>query len=72
MNKPERLYCDYLLLKKNYSEKTVDSYRRYIDKFLDYIQKEGVLFDHVDRSIVRNFLTVELLGGISKRSCQRR
>ena len=72
MNKPERLYCDYLLLQKNYSEKTVDSYRRDIDKFLDYIQKEGVLFDHVDRNIVRNFLTVELMAGISKRSCQRR
>ncbi|MBO4541389.1 MAG: tyrosine-type recombinase/integrase, partial [Bacilli bacterium] len=72
MNKPEKLYCDYLLYQKSYSEKTVDSYRRDIDKFLAYIQKEGILFDHVDRTIVRNFLTTELMGGISKRSCQRR
>ncbi len=72
MNKPESLYCNYLLLQKNYSEKTVENYRRDIDKFFEYIQKEGVLFDHVDRAIVRNFLTVELMNGISRRSCQRR
>ena len=72
MNKPEKEYCDHLLMVKNYSQKTVDSYQRDIDKFFDYINHEGILFDHVDSMIVRNFLMVELSSGISKRSCQRR
>ena len=72
MNKQEKQYCDHLLYQRNYSEKTVENYRRDIDKFLDYIQKEGILFDSVDRVIVRNFLTRELMDNISKRSCQRR
>ena len=72
MNKPEREYCDHLLMVKNYSEKTVDSYQKDIDIFFDYINNEGVLFDKVDAMIVRNFLMTEISRGISKRSCQRR
>jgi integrase/recombinase XerC len=52
--------------------RTVDSYRRDIDKFFRYINGEGVLFDKVDKDIVRNFLTVEITDDISHRSCQRR
>ena len=73
MNKQEKLYCDHLLYQKNFSEKTVDSYRRDIDKFFAYIDHEGILFDKVDKVVVRNFLTIEMTtNGISKRSCQRR
>ena len=60
MNKPEREYCDHLLMVKNYSEKTVDSYQKDIDIFFDYINNEGVLFDKVDAMIVRNFLMTEI------------
>jgi integrase/recombinase XerC len=72
MNKPEQEYCDFLRFERQYTPRTVDSYRRDIDKFFRYINKEGVLFDKVDKDIVRNFLTVELQDEISHRSCQRR
>ncbi|OPZ34857.1 MAG: Tyrosine recombinase XerC [Tenericutes bacterium ADurb.BinA155] len=72
MNKPEQEYCDFLRYERQYTPRTVDSYRRDIDKFFRYINGEGVLFDKVDKDIVRNFLTVEITDDISHRSCQRR
>ena len=72
MNKPEKEYLDHLVLVRSYSKETADSYRRDIDKFFRYINGEGILFDKVDKNIVRNFLTVELQNNIGKRSCQRR
>jgi integrase/recombinase XerC len=73
MNKPEQEYCEHLRFERNYSGQTIDSYRRDIDKFFEYINKEGVLFDKVDAQIIRDFLTVEIQDNdISHRSCQRR
>lgn len=72
MNKVEKEFLDYLSGIKRYSPNTVDSYRRDIDKFFVFIDGEGVLFDDVDEKIIRNWLSVELYNGVSKRSCQRR
>ena len=72
MNKAEHEYLQYLKNNLNYSEKTIDSYRRDIDKFFDFLSKEGILFDSVDPQIARNFIYLELGNRISKRSCQRR
>jgi len=71
MNKVEREYLDSLL-GNLYSEHTIDSYRRDIDSFFVYLNKEGLLFDQVTKVNIRNFLSEELMRGISPRSCQRR
>ena len=72
MNKPEQEFLDHLLNARNYSAKTVDSYRRDIDIFCEYIFNEGTLMEDVDVLTIRNFLTKELARGVSKRSCKRR
>lgn len=72
MNKPLSDFLQYLKVNKNYSELTVENYRRDIEKFLDYIYKEDVLMDDVDTAVIRNFLSVELMNNVSKRSCKRR
>lgn len=65
-------YLDYLKNQKNYSEHTVDSYRRDIDKFLVFAGDEGFSFDNVDNNLIRNFLRREIEQGKSKRTNQRR
>ena len=71
-NKPTQDFLEHLKLERNYSDETIDSYRRDIMKFFDFINSEGVLFDKVDAPVIRNFLSTELANGISKRSCKRR
>ena len=65
-------YVSYLKYERNYSQKTIDSYVRDIDKFFAFLLQEDILIDQVDQIVVRNFLTVELNSGVSKRSCKRR
>lgn len=72
MNKPTADFIYHLKYDRNYSDQTIVSYRRDIEKFFDFINNEGVLFDKVDTQIIRNFLSVELSNGVSKRSCKRR
>lgn len=72
MIREEKEYLDHLAQVKRYSKHTVDSYKRDIDKFLSYINREGVLYDNVDKMVVRNYLTTEVMNGITTRSNQRR
>ncbi len=72
MIREEKEYLDHLSQVKNYSSHTVESYKRDIDKFLSYINKEDILYDQVEKDIIRNYLSEEVLGGISSRSNQRR
>ena len=75
MNKVTHDYLEYLRhlkLDKNYSEKTIDSYKYDLEKFFNFLLNEGVLMDDVDSIVIRNFLTEELNAGVSKRSCKRR
>lgn len=72
MNKQTYDFLDYIQNERKYSIKTVDSYKFDIEKFFDFLLKEGVLMDEVDQIVIRNFLTDELNAGISKRSCKRR
>ena len=71
MNKPEKAYLDSLKVSR-YSDHTIDSYKRDIDRFFEYLNKEGCLFDQVSKLHIRNFLSEELNRGVSARSCQRR
>ena len=72
MNKPQKEFLDHLKLNRNYSDKTIESYSRDIDKFFVFLNEEGILMDQVDLVVIRNFLTKELESGVSKRSCKRR
>ena len=72
MNKPEQEFLDHLQNVRNYSPKTVASYQEDIDLFCEFIFNEGVLLEDVDVICIRNFLTVELGRGVSKRTCKRR
>ena len=72
MNVYEQEFLNHLAFDRNYSELTVDSYRRDIDKFFLFLAKENCAMDDVDLIVIRNFLTEEINHGISKRSCKRR
>ncbi|MBO4286240.1 MAG: tyrosine-type recombinase/integrase [Bacilli bacterium] len=72
MNKYEAEFLNHLENDRNYSPRTIDSYRRDIDKFFVFLLKEDCLMDDVDLILIRNFLTEEITNGISKRSCKRR
>ncbi|MFA5481671.1 MAG: site-specific tyrosine recombinase/integron integrase [Bacilli bacterium] len=72
MNKQTAEFIDHLRHERMFSERTIDAYRRDTEKFYAYLHNEGLMLDQVDASAIRNFLSVELQNGISKRSCARR
>ena len=72
MNKPIKEFSDYLLYDLQYSQRTVDSYTRDVEKFFAFLNEQGLRMDEVDLLVIRNFLTEELNSGVSKRSCKRR
>ena len=72
MNRATVSFLEYLKNERRYSDKTIESYSRDLDKFFKFILNEGVLMDEVDNIVIRNFLTEELNSGVSKRSCKRR
>ncbi len=71
MNRPEAEYLSFLK-DRRMSPRTIESHQRDIDLFFTFLSKEGALFDQVDRLLIDNFLSEELLRGISKRSTARR
>ena len=72
MNKPTLDFLNHLRYERNYSDQTIKSYGEDIDKFFDFINREGIQYFEVDIIVIRNFLTDELNSGVSKRSCKRR
>mgnify|MGYP000124412159 CR=1 FL=1 len=65
-------YLEYLSVQKKYSDHTVDSYRRDIEKFLTFMNDEGYTYKEVDPTLIRAFLMREKRKGISSRSNERR
>jgi len=72
MDENLRRYLDFLVNDKKRSPRTVDSYFRDINKFLLFVENEGINYLEVDQILIRNFLTSELTNQISKKSCKRR
>ena len=72
MNKPLFEFIRYLKNNLNYSDHTIDSYKRDLEKFHNFLSHEDILFDDLDVSTIRNFLSVEISNGVSKLSCKRR
>jgi integrase/recombinase XerC len=71
MNRAEREYLDYLQYQRLYSPLTIKAYTRDLDSFFAYCTQEGVDFATVSPLVIRNYLSVELAKGTSKRSLQR-
>lgn len=71
MNRAEKEYLDYLQYQRLYSPLTVKAYTRDMDSFFAYLAQEGVDFATVSPLVIRNYLSVELAKGTSKRSLQR-
>ena len=72
MNKPLAEFLNHLKNGRNYSEMTIDSYKRDIEKFFAFLFEEDITMEEVDAIVIRNFFTKELMSGVSKRSCKRR
>ncbi len=75
MTKLEAEYLEYLTVSKGYSEHTIKNYEADIDRFHQFLAREGIAFSDIDASIVRNFMTEELMkasSGNPKRSLARR
>jgi integrase/recombinase XerC len=72
MNKAESDYLHYLEVERNYSPKTVDSYRRDLDLFFASLARDSLTFTDVKKTYVRTWLSQELARGVGARSCQRR
>lgn len=65
-------YLSYLQFQKNYSLKTIDAYKRDIEKFLNYMNDEQYTLQSVDSTLIRNFFINETMNQISRRSNARR
>lgn len=72
MNRTLFEFCDFLKYELNYTDKTIDSYKRDCEKFDHFLFENNILFDRVSYSDIRDFLTKEITDGISKKSCRRR
>lgn len=72
MNRQTNEFLHYLKYNLNYSDHTIKSYQFDIEKFFSFLSKEDIKMDEVDSMVIRNFLSEEIISGISKRSCKRR
>ena len=48
MNKPIKEFADYLKYDLQYSQRTVDSYTRDVEKFFVFLNEQGLKMDEVD------------------------
>ncbi|MCH5171233.1 MAG: tyrosine recombinase XerC [Erysipelotrichales bacterium] len=65
-------YTNYLRLEKRFSERTIESYLRDIDKFYKYAFNKKINPLKVNTTFIRTFLSYERLNDISKRTIKRR
>lgn len=65
-------FLEHLQYDLNFSEKTIIAYREDITSFYTFTLSQGVEMDDVDGPIIRNYLSIELARGISKKTLCRR
>lgn len=66
------MFLDYLKHERRFSSRTITSYHFDIKKFYDYVIGEGFNPLKADSMLIRNFLTVERMNEISKKTLKRR
>lgn len=72
MNDLVKLFQDYLLLERNYSTHTKDAYVRDIEEYLKFLEDMDKNILEVKNTDIRDFLTIQMMHGISKRSIKRK
>lgn len=65
-------FINYLELELNYSHYTCVSYQKDIEDFYKFIFSQGFDIADVDTDLIRNYLSIELEKGISKKTLCRR
>ncbi len=71
MNELSQMFSDYLLLERKYSSNTALSYCRDVDKFIKFLDEYEKDILNVNSTDIRDFLTIEMMKGVSKRSLKR-
>lgn len=59
-------FCNYLLIDKHYSSNTIESYKRDLAKFYEYIKKD---FKNIDKNDVKDYL--KYISNLNERSVAR-
>lgn len=72
MDDTTKLFIEHLVIERNYSVHTADSYGRDIHKFLLFLNEQEKTIYDVTTQDIRDFLTLEMMNGISKRTLKRR
>ncbi len=65
-------YLTYLKVQKNYSQNTIDAYRRDIESFLNFLHQDNISLLSADSTIIRNYMENQRLNNISKVTLKRR
>lgn len=66
-----RRYFQYLRLERNFSENTLDAYKKDLDKLLGYLEHEGISFREVQLEQLQQFVASLMDIGITNRSIAR-
>lgn len=72
MNDITKLFVDYLLLERKYSQHTADSYGRDVEEYMLFLNENEKTITEVTNTDIRDFLTIQMMKGISKRTIKRR
>ncbi|MCQ2793273.1 MAG: tyrosine recombinase XerC [Bacilli bacterium] len=65
-------FLEYLRYYLNFSQLTINSYGFDLRNFDKFLTQENIDIDDVDAPIIRNYLSIQLANGISKKTCCRR
>ena len=72
MNDVTAMFVDHLVVERKYSNHTADSYGRDIEFFIQFLSDRENDILHVNMMDIRDFLTDQMMKGVSKRSLKRR
>lgn len=65
-------FLDYLTYERNVSPLTVESYRRDLNEFDIFLQKEDIKFENIDHKIIRTYNSQQLYKGNKRRTISRK